>query len=63
VRAVRELEAISADEEEAELLGIQQGDPIQLTTSVSYTKDGKPIEYSIAKFRGDRNVFHCEVTI
>lgn len=63
VRAVRELEAISADEEEAELLGIQQGDPIQLTTSVSYTKNGKPIEYSIAKFRGDRNVFHCEVTI
>lgn len=63
VRAVRELEAISADDTEAELLEIQPGDPIQLTTSVSYTKSGKPIEYSIAKFRGDRNVFHCEVTI
>ena len=63
VRAVRNLEAVSADKEDAELLEILEGAPIQLTTSVSYTKDGKPIEYSIAKFRGDRNVFHCEVTI
>jgi len=62
-KAVRELEAISADEKEAELLGLQEGDPIQLTTSVTYTKEGMPIEFSIAKFRGDRNVFHCEVTI
>lgn len=62
-RAVRELESISADESEAELLQIGVGDPIQLTTSVTYTKDDKPIEYSIAKFRGDRNVFRCEVVI
>ena len=63
VKAVRELEAISAEESEAELLGIKEGDPIQLTTSVTYTKEGKPIEYSIARFRGDRNVFRCEVNI
>ncbi len=63
VKAIRELEAISADEEEAGLLGIMEGDPIQLTTSVTYVKDGTPIEYSIAKFRGDRNVFRCEVNI
>lgn len=61
--AVRELEAISADEEEAKMLDIKAGDPIQLTTSVTYTKSGSPIEYSIAKFRGDRNVFRCEVSI
>lgn len=63
VKAVRELEAISAEESEAELLGIKEGDPIQLTTSVTYTKEGRPIEYSIARFRGDRNVFRCEVNI
>lgn len=63
MKAVRELEAISADESEAELLEIKEGDPIQLTTSVTYTKDDKPVEYSIAKFRGDRNVFRCEVTM
>lgn len=63
VKAVRELEAILADEREAELLGIKKGDPIQLTTSVTYAKEEQPIEYSIAKFRGDRNVFRCEVNI
>ena len=62
-RAVRELEAVAAEAQDAELLGIQEGDPIQLTTSVTYTKDGKPIEYSIAKFRGDKNIFKCEVAI
>lgn len=62
-KAVRALEAISANTEEANLLGIKKGDPIQLTTSVTYTKKGKPIEYSIAKFRGDSNVFKCEVVI
>lgn len=63
VKAVRALEAISADAEEAKMLGIKEGDPIQLTTSVTYTKEGMPIEYSIAKFRGDSNVFKCEVNI
>lgn len=63
VKAVRELEAISADAEEAKYLGIEEGDPIQLTTSITYTKEGMPIECSIAKFRGDRNVFRCEVNI
>lgn len=62
-RAVRELEAVLADEQDASLLDVREGDPIQLTTSVTYTKEGKPIEYSIAKFRGDRNVFRCEVGI
>lgn len=62
-RAVRELEAVSADARDAQLLGIREGDPIQLTTSVTYTKEGKPIEYSIAKFRGDKNIFKCEVAI
>lgn len=63
VRAVRELEAILAQADEAELLGMQEGEPIQLTTSVTYTKEDKPIEYSIARFRGDRNIFRCEVGV
>lgn len=63
IRAVRELEAVLAEAQDAELLEIQEGDPIQLTTSVTYTKENTPIEYSIAKFRGDKNVFRCEVGI
>lgn len=63
VYAVRNLEAVCAEEEEAELLKIEEGAPIQLTTSLTYTKTEQPIEYSIAKFRGDRNVFRCEIRI
>lgn len=63
VRAVRNLEAVPAEEEDAQLLEIEEGAPIQLTTSVTYTKSERPIEYSIAKFRGDRNVFRCEIRI
>ncbi len=63
VYAVRNLEAVSAEGGDAELLGIEKGAPIQLTTSVTYTKDERPIEYSIARFRGDRNVFRCEIRI
>lgn len=63
VYAIRNLEAVPAEKEDAKLLEIEEGDPIQLTTSVTYTKDEKPIEYSIAKFRGDRNVFRCEIRI
>ena len=62
-RAVRELEAVPAEAQDAAFLEIQEGDPIQLTTSVTYTKEDMPIEYSIAKFRGDKNVFRCEVGI
>lgn len=60
--AVRHLQAVLADDD-AELLNIEKGAPIQLTTSVTYTKEEKPIEYSVAKFRGDTNVFRCEVRI
>lgn len=61
--AVRDLQAVAADEEEAEFLNISKGAPVQSTTSVTYTKDDRPIEYSVSKFRGDTNVFRCEVRI
>lgn len=64
VYAVRNLQAVAVDtNEEAELLNIKKGAPIQLTTSVTYTEEDLPIEYSVAKFRGDTNVFRCEVNI
>ena len=62
-KAIRHLEAVLAPKQDALLLEIKKGDAIQLTTSVTYTKDGVPLEYSVAKFRGNRNVFRCEVTI
>lgn len=57
----RTLEAVAATEEEAELLEIEEGDPIVLLRSISYVKDGGPIEYFKARHRGDRSRFEVEL--
>jgi GntR family transcriptional regulator len=60
-RGRRTLEAISASEEDAKLLGVEEGDPIILLKSVSYLENGEPIEYFEAKHRGDRSRFEVEL--
>ena len=60
-RGRRTLEAISASEADAKLLGIEEGDPLILLKSVSYLEDGGPIEYFEAKHRGDRSRFEVEL--
>jgi len=57
----RTLEAVAATKEEAKLLEIEEGDPIILLRSISYLKDGRPIEYFKAKHRGDRSRFEVEL--
>ena len=57
----RTLEAVAATKEEAELLEIDEGDPIVLLRSISYLKDGGPIEYFKARHRGDRSRFEVEL--
>jgi len=57
----RTVEAVEAAKEDAVLLGLKAGKPIQFFTSIGYNQDGKPIEYSLARYRGDRNQF--EVTV
>lgn len=59
--ASRSLESILAGEFEAKLLGIEKGAPIQYFESISYLEDSTPVEYSIAKYRGDRNKFSFEL--
>lgn len=59
--AVRSLESILAGEYESRLLKIDKGSPLQFFESVAYLKDGTPIEYSLAKYRGDRNKFTFEL--
>ncbi len=57
----RTLEAVAATKEEAELLELEEGDPIVLLRSISYLKDGRPIEYFKARHRGDRSRFEVEL--
>jgi GntR family transcriptional regulator len=56
-RAVRTLQAELAGQMEAELLQIDVGAAIQHIDTIAYLSDGSPIEFSRAKYRGDRNRF------
>jgi GntR family transcriptional regulator len=60
-RADRTLEASLADEYEAKLLGVSIGSPIHFMHSLAYLDDGRPIEYSRLRFRGDRSRITFEV--
>jgi GntR family transcriptional regulator len=57
----RYIEAVLANEREAELLGIERGAPLLMLDSVSYSEDGRPIEYYHALHRGDRSRFEVEL--
>lgn len=60
-RVERIVEAVEAIAEDVNLLNIKKGKPIQHFTSIGYSTFGKPIEYSLARYRGDRNSF--EITV
>ncbi len=61
VRGHRTLEAVAANEYEAQLLNIEENVPLVLLHSVSYLQDGRPIEYFHAVHRGDRSRFEVEL--
>jgi GntR family transcriptional regulator len=58
---VRTIEAIEANSEEAELLGVAEGSSLLLINSISYLTDGTPIEYYRAVHRGDRSRFQVQL--
>lgn len=61
-RVRRRIEAVAATEKEATLLHIAVGAPLLQIESISYTPDGKPVEYFLAKRRGDRTRFELELS-
>jgi GntR family transcriptional regulator len=60
-RAERTLEASTADDYEARLLEVAVGSPIHFMHSLAYLEDGRPVEYSRLRFRGDRSRINFEV--
>ena len=48
------LEPVIATEEQAGLLGIEQGSALMLVTRTSYTESGQPIEHAFDRYRADR---------
>lgn len=61
VRVVRELEAVIAMPREAELLNLKADKAICLVRTVAYTEQDKPVEYSVARYRGEKNKFRIEL--
>jgi len=60
-RVHREIEAANANRAEAELLGIESGSAICLVRTLGYTDADVPVEYSMARYRGDRNKFSIDL--
>ncbi|MFP3854779.1 MAG: GntR family transcriptional regulator [Anaerolineales bacterium] len=60
-RGRRTVQAVPANEYEAEHLGVPKGAPLILLDSVSYLEDGTPLEYYHALHRGDRSQFDVEL--
>jgi GntR family transcriptional regulator len=60
-RGHRALEAVPANDVEADLLQVKRGAPLMLLNSVSYLADGTPIEYYHALHRGDRSRFEVKL--
>ena len=61
-RVVREIEAVNARRKTAELLNIAPNRALVLTRTLAYTADEPiPVEYSVALYRGDVNIFSVEI--
>jgi GntR family transcriptional regulator len=54
----RTVEAIALERPDAKQLGVPPGSPALLLKSVGMLEDGTPLEYYMAKHRGDRSKFH-----
>ncbi len=61
LRATRTLEAATADEYESRLLNVKIGTPVHFMQSLAYLDDGRVVEYSRLRFRGDMNRMTFEV--
>lgn len=62
VRAHRRLEALKADSAMSALLDVEAGDPLLLFRTLGRDEDGVAVEYSIATYRGENNVFEFDVS-
>ncbi len=60
-KGTRYIEAVLATKEEAKLLDIEEGDPLIMLDSVSYSETGQVIEYYHALHRGDRSRFQVDL--
>lgn len=61
--ARRIVEAVEATKRDVQYLNVRKGSPIQMTYSVGLNRDQKPVEYSVARYRGDMSSFRVIVHV
>jgi len=61
-RADYEIEARAADAEQAELLGVDPGAPVLLTTTIAVSEDGRIVDMGRTVYRADRYRFQATLT-
>ena len=59
----RVLEAVAANSRDVETLNVRRGKPIQFSSTIGFNRAEEPIEYSLARYRGDRNRFEVDLLI
>jgi GntR family transcriptional regulator len=57
----RTIEAVSAERKDAKLLQLRTGSPLLLLKSIGLLPEGIPLEYFVAKHRGDRAKFEVRL--
>jgi GntR family transcriptional regulator len=63
VRVERFVEAQLANPEDCKLMQIRKGFPIQNFINKAYNRSGDIMEYCIARYRGDRNIFYVNIDV
>lgn len=61
-KILRYIEAVEANDYDVENLDVAPGSAIQKFLSIGYNADDEPLEYSLARYRGDKNRFEIVIT-
>jgi GntR family transcriptional regulator len=60
-RVNRQIEAVNARSSEAKLLRVDKNSALCLVHTIAYATGDVPVEYSVARYRGDRNKFTVDL--
>ena len=61
-RVDRFFESTIATARDVEIMRVRKGSPICYVKTIGYDQNDKPFEFSIARYRGDKNTFHVSIT-
>jgi len=61
-RVDRIFEATEADARDSELLDVRKGSSICFVKTVSFDQNNVPVEFSIARYRGDKSTFRVSIS-